>query len=213
MLYMLGQERLERLIFPLGSLTKAEVRAEAERLRLPVAHKPESQEICFVGKDYRNFLVRHIPEAIAEGELVDTAGNVVGRHGGLPLYTIGQRSGLGGALTLPSPAAEGEGSRGPQRTYVVAMEPEANRIVVGREADLLRSTVRVRRPAFNVAQPDAERALAAKIRSHGQPAACRIVQDGANLEVQFEEPQRSVSPGQVIVFYDGDLCLGGGIID
>ncbi|HLG69935.1 MAG TPA: tRNA 2-thiouridine(34) synthase MnmA, partial [Chloroflexota bacterium] len=145
MLYMLGQERLGRLLFPLGSLTKAEVRAEAERLRLPVAHKPESQEICFVGKNYRDFLAEHIPEAIAEGELVDTAGNVVGRHRGLPLYTIGQRSGLG-AVTLPSSVA-------PQRSYVVALQPETNRIVVGQEPDLLRSTLRVRQPAFNAALP------------------------------------------------------------
>src|SRR5436309_166171 len=95
-----------RLRFPLGGLTKTQVRAEAERLRLPVAHKPDSQEICFVGKDYRDFLARHIPEAIAPGELVDPAGNVVGQHSGLPLYTIGQRTGLG---NLPSPTAVGEG--------------------------------------------------------------------------------------------------------
>ncbi len=199
MLYMLGQERLRRLMFPLGHLTKAQVRAEAERLRLPVANKPESQDICFVGNDYRDFLARHIPQAIAPGELVDTAGNVVGRHGGLPLYTIGQRSGLNLAR--------------PERSYVVALQPEANRIVVGQEPDLLRHAVRVRQPAFNVEPPTPERALAAKVRSHGQLAACRLERQGDYVDVRFEEPQLAVSPGQIIVFYDGDVVVGGGIID
>lgn len=199
MLYMLGQERLRRLIFPLGGLTKAEVRAEAERLRLPVAHKPESQEICFVGRDYRDFLAQHIPEAMVQGELVDTAGNVVGSHRGLPLYTIGQRSGLNLAR--------------PERSYVVGMDPQANRIVVGQEADLLRSEVRVRQVAFNLAPPSPERALAAKIRSHGQLASCRLTASGEYVDLRFETPQRAVSPGQIIVFYDGDVVIGGGVID
>ncbi len=199
MLYMLGQERLRRLMFPLGELTKAEVRAEAERLRLPVAHKPESQEICFVGKDYRDFLAQHIPEAIVPGELVDTAGSVVGAHRGLPLYTIGQRSGLQLAR--------------PERTYVVAIQPEANRIVIGHESSLLRTRVRVRQPAFNIEPPTPGRALAAKIRSHGQLARCRLERQGEYVDVRFEEPQRAVSPGQIIVFYDGDVVVGGGVID
>ncbi len=198
MLYMLGQERLRRLMFPLGWLTKAQVRAEAERLRLPVAHKPESQDICFVGKDYRDFLAQHIPEAIAPGELVDTTGAVVGAHRGLPLYTIGQRSGLNLAR--------------PERSYVVAMQPEANRIVVGQEPDLLRGDLRVRDPAFNV-EPAQGAALAAKIRSHGQLAGCRVERQGDYVGVRFDEPQRAVSPGQIIVFYDGDVVVGGGIID
>jgi tRNA-uridine 2-sulfurtransferase len=199
MLYMLGQERLRRLMFPLGDLTKAEVRAEAERLELSVAHKQDSQEICFVGKDYRDFLARHIPEAITAGELVDTAGKVVGEHNGLPLYTVGQRSGLNLAR--------------PERSYVVALEPAANRIVVGREPDLLRGEVRVREPAFNAEPPSPERALAAKVRSHGQLAACRLERHADYVDVRFDEPQRAVSPGQVIVFYDGEVVVGGGIID
>ncbi|HLG73905.1 MAG TPA: aminomethyltransferase beta-barrel domain-containing protein, partial [Chloroflexota bacterium] len=96
---------------------------------------------------------------------------------------------------------------------VVALQPETNRIVVGQEPDLLRSTLRVRQPAFNAALPAPDQALAAKIRSHGQLAVCRITADGEYLDVRFEEPQRAVSPGQVIVFYDGDVCVGGGIID
>lgn len=207
MLYMLGQERLRRLLFPLGELSKAQVRAEAERLRLPVAHKAESQEICFVGNDYRDFLAEHIPAAIAEGELVDTAGNIVGRHRGLPLYTIGQRSGLN------APRLEASAGSTPPRTYVVSMEADTNRIVVGHDADLLRQAVRVSQPAFNAPLPGPEKALAAKIRSHGQLAACRIASAEDGLEVRFETPQRAVSPGQIIVFYDGEVCLGGGIID
>ncbi|HEX6513018.1 MAG TPA: tRNA 2-thiouridine(34) synthase MnmA [Chloroflexota bacterium] len=206
MLYMLGQDRLRRLMFPLGELTKAQVRAEAERLDLPMAHKPESQDICFVGKDYREFLAQHIPEALAPGELVDTAGRVVGRHTGLPLYTVGQRSGL------PSPSGRGQGE-GPQRRYVVALHPEANRIVIGHEPDLLRTVIRVRQPAFNLEPPSPERALTAKIRSHGQLARCRLERRGEYVDVRFEEPQRAVSPGQIIVFYDGDVVVGGGIID
>ncbi|MFI5266631.1 MAG: tRNA 2-thiouridine(34) synthase MnmA [Chloroflexota bacterium] len=198
MLYMLGQERLRRLMFPLGELTKSEVRAEAERLRLPVAHKPESQDICFVGKDYREFLAQHIPEALAPGELVDTAGAVVGAHRGLPLYTIGQRTGLNLARR--------------ERSYVVGMQPESNRIVVGQEPDLFRGELRVRDPAFNI-EPAQGAALAAKIRLHGQLASCRIERSGDYVDVRFDEPQRAVSPGQIIVFYDGDVVVGGGIID
>jgi tRNA-specific 2-thiouridylase len=199
MLYMLGQQRLQRLLFPLGELTKAEVRAEAERLGLPVAYKPDSQEICFVGKDYRDFLARHLPERIEPGELVDTAGQIVGRHRGLALYTIGQRSGLNLAR--------------PERSYVVAMQSESNRIVVGQEPDLLRAAVRVRQPAFNLEPPSPERAFAAKIRSHGGLAPCRLERHGEYVDVRLEEPQRAVSPGQVIVFYDGEVVVGGGIID
>jgi len=214
MLYMLGQERLRRLMFPLGELTKAQVRSEAERLHLPVAHKPESQDICFVGKDYRDFLAQHIPEAIVPGQLVNTAGAVVGAHRGLPLHTVGQRAGLN---VLPSPVTagedQGEGTRRqPPRTYVVGMDAETNRIVVGHEPDLFRTTLRVRDPAFNL-EPRAGAALAAKIRSHGQLASCRIERYGAELNVSFAEPQRAVSPGQIIVFYDGDVVVGGGIID
>jgi tRNA-uridine 2-sulfurtransferase len=198
MLYMLGQDRLRRLMFPLGELTKDRVRAEAVRLELPVANKKDSQEICFVGKDYRDFLAQHIPEAMQAGELVDPEGKVVGRHNGLPLYTIGQRSGLNLARA--------------DRSYVVAMQPAANRIVVGHEPDLLRGAVRVRHPAFNVV-PAEGAALAAKIRSHGQLAACRVQPNGEYVNVLFENPQRAVSPGQVIVFYDGDVVVGGGIID
>ena len=197
MLYMLGQERLRRLLFPLGELTKPEVRAEAERLGLPVAHKQESQDICFVGKDYRQFLAERIPSAIAPGELVDAGGNVVGQHAGLPLYTIGQRSGLNLARA--------------ERSYVVALEPDSNRIVVGHEPDLLRASLRVRHPAFSTDLP--ARSLAAKIRSHGQLASCQLRRDGEYIEVRFDEPQRAISPGQVIVFYDGDVVVGGGIID
>jgi tRNA-specific 2-thiouridylase len=210
MLYMLGQERLQRLLFPLGELTKDQVRAEAVRLRLPVAHKKDSQEICFVARDYREFLAQHIPEAIRPGELVDTAGHVVGRHAGLPLYTIGQRSGLN-VPRLPH-AGQSDGGRQPGRSYVVRLEPEANRVVVGPEPELFRTSLRVRRPAFNLMPPEGA-ALAAKIRSHGQLAACRIQPDGEYVHVRFEEPQRAVSPGQVIVFYDGDVVVGGGIID
>ncbi len=197
MLYMLGQERLRRLIFPLGDMTKEQVREEAVRLGLPVAHKPDSQDICFVGRDYREFLLQNIPEAILPGELVDTAGRVVGRHAGLPLYTIGQRQGLNLAR--------------PERSYVLGMDTDLNRIVVGGESGLLRTHVRVRQPAFNALAGDG--ALEAKIRSHGQLASCRLQRDGDCLNVQFDEPQRAVSPGQVIVFYDGDVVVGGGIID
>lgn len=198
MLYMLGQERLKKLMFPLGQLTKEQVRAEAARLQLPVANKKDSQEICFVGKDYREFLAQYIPEAIQPGELVDTLGNTIGGHHGLPLYTIGQRAGLNLARA--------------HRSYVVGMEQATNRIVVGQEQDLFRTHLRVREPAFNVV-PEAGVALAAKIRSHGHLAACRISPDGEYVTVNFEEPQRAVSPGQVIVFYDEEVVVGGGIID
>ncbi len=196
MLYMLGQERLRKLCFPLGHLLKEEVRAEAERLRLPMAQKKDSQEICFIGNDYRDFLARHIPEAIRPGAMVDTAGNVVGEHRGLPMYTIGQRQGLNLAR--------------PERSYVVAIDPARNTITVSGQDGLLRQDARVREASFFMAPA---RQLEAKIRSHGKLAACRVERQGSEATVVFDEPQRAVSPGQVIVFYDGDVVVGGGIID
>src|SRR5262249_25460825 len=148
MLYMLGQERLRKLMFPLGELTKLQVRQEAVRLGLSMAGKPDSQEICFVGRGYRAFLARHLPEGIQPGDLVARQGNDAGGHQGLPLYTIGQRHGL----NLARPA----------RSYVLELEPDANRVVVGGADDLTRRTVQVSGVVFNVDPPDGP--LKARIR-------------------------------------------------
>ncbi|MGH2366259.1 MAG: tRNA 2-thiouridine(34) synthase MnmA [Chloroflexota bacterium] len=199
MLYMLGQDRLSRLRFPLGELTKTRVRAEAGRLGLGLAHKPDSQEICFVGRDYRDFLARHIPEALRPGSIVDEEGVVLGQHAGLPRYTIGQRQGLNLARR--------------ERTYVLGLDAGHNALRVGGADGLLTRHAVVRQVTFS--QPRPERALA-RIRSHGELAACSLAQSdeaGDALNVTFDEPQRALSPGQVMVFYDGDVVLGGGIIE
>ncbi|MDI3327536.1 MAG: tRNA 2-thiouridine(34) synthase MnmA [Alicyclobacillaceae bacterium] len=201
-LYHLTQDQLARTLFPLGEFTKVQVREMAARFGLRVANKPESQDICFIPDgDYAGFLRRRMGEDPPEGELVDTAGNVVGTHRGIPFYTIGQRKGLGVALGRP--------------VYVVDIQPETNRVVLGSgeevfSRELLASGVNL------IAVPELDRPLrvAAKIRYTAPevPATVYPVTEG-KVHVVFDEPQRAITPGQAVVFYDGDLVVGGAVID
>ena len=208
-LFGLTEEQLARSMFPLGDLTKEEVRAIARQCRLPVAEKPESQEICFVPTgSYRGFINEYLAEqgrAIQErpGEVVGTDGRVLAEHGGIHNFTIGQRKGLGIARGGP--------------LYVIALDREQNRVVVGRNEELFRRSVVVRE--VNWIRPvdqGAEFEASVKIRNKHVPAPARIevVAAGAPGEarVEFVEPQRAVTPGQAAVFYDGDEALGGGWI-
>lgn len=200
-LWPLTQSQLAAARFPVGELTKKEVRAKARELGLPVADKPESQEICFVpGDDYRGFLRQRVPEAFRPGPIIDLRGRVVGEHEGLAAYTVGQRRGLGLASGRP--------------LYVVELDPDRNVVVVGEDRDL--ETTRLIATRVNLIAFDRlERAVAvqAKIRHNHHPAPATISPlEGERIEVVFDFPQRAVTPGQSVVFYQGDLVVGGGII-
>jgi tRNA-specific 2-thiouridylase len=210
-LFPLTQAALRHACFPLGDMTKAEVRALATRLRLPVADKPESQEICFVPDgDHAAFVERTGPAAGAAaprpGALVDLEGREVGRHAGVHRFTVGQRKGLG-----PAPS---DGRRPPAPRYVVALDAERARVVVGPREALLRSGCAVERVNWVGGEPPAGPLRAAvKIRARHPAAAALVEADRAGgALVRFEGPQAGVAPGQAAVFYDGDEVVGGGFI-
>src|SRR5947208_2988250 len=208
-LFGLTQEQLARSVFPLGELTKDRVRSIAREKRLPVAEKPESQEICFVPSgSYRDFIQAYLAEQGVElerrpGELVTTNGRVLGEHQGLYNYTVGQRKGLGVAVGAP--------------LYVIELDRERNRVVVGPNEELFGCRCLVR--DVNWIRPVREGELleaSVKIRNKHVPASARVeaVSSGARGEarVEFLEPQRAITPGQAAVFYDGDEIVGGGWI-
>lgn len=197
-LYTLAQSELERVLFPLGEYTKAEVRAIARRLQLPVADKPDSEEICFVpDNNYRNFVRERVtPEA---GEIVDTTGRVLGRHEGIVDYTVGQRRGLG---------AYGD------RRYVIDLKVADNRVVIGSEDDLLCSTLLAEQVHYVSGRaPESGTSVDVKIRYKAQPSRATLHPLQEGVELRFERPQRAITPGQAAVFYDGEIVLGGGIIE
>jgi tRNA-specific 2-thiouridylase len=206
-LWELTQEQLSRSLFPLGEMSKDEVREVARRVGLNVAEKRESQEICFVPDgDYAGFIERYLEaegredERPARGEIVDTAGRVVGRHEGVHRYTVGQRRGLGGSRQLP--------------LYVVRVEPEENRVVVGESAELLRSeftAAGVNWVAFDEPRESVRADVRVRYRHQESPAAVTPL-GGGRVRVRFDEPQRAVTPGQATVFYRGEEVLGGGWI-
>lgn len=201
-LYRVTQKQLAHVLLPLGALRKPEVRALAREMRLPVAERPESQEICFVpDNDYRSFLKEHAPEICEPGELVLTDGTVVGTHEGIAFFTIGQRRGL--------KYAAGE------RRYVIRIEPETKRVVLGRSFELLTSELRVSDPHFiPFGELAAPLQAVVKIRYRSPFAAATLEPVGpARIRVVFEQPVTGVCPGQAAVFYDGDTVLGGGIIE
>jgi tRNA-specific 2-thiouridylase len=202
-LWPLTQAQLERARFPIGELTKAEVRGKARALGLATAETPESQELCFVEGDYRQFLRERAPEAFRPGPVVDEAGREIGVHAGLGAYTIGQRRGLG---------ALAGGPPGPR--YVLRLDPARNAVVVGPGEAL--ATRRLWATDVNlIAMPELTAPIDVEARvRHGAPLArARVVPRGAAVvEVRFVEPQRAVSPGQSVVFYRGDLVVGGGVI-
>jgi tRNA-uridine 2-sulfurtransferase len=203
-LFGLRQEQLAATVFPLGALRKDQVRGLARAARLPVAEKPESQEICFVPEgSYARFIEAYLAEQGSEapaepGEIVTRDGKVLGRHEGLYRYTIGQRRGLGLATGRP--------------VYVSEIDVPANRLVVGEEEELGQQTCEVRDVNW-IAWDSLDRPVEvqAKIRSKHQPAPARLEPlDRARVRVRFDLPQRAVTPGQAAVFYSGEQVLGGG---
>jgi tRNA-specific 2-thiouridylase len=200
-LWPLSQEQLAAARFPVGDLTKDAVRAQARALGLVTADKPESQEICFIpDDDYRGFLQRRIPRAFRPGPIVDGQGNVLGEHRGLVNYTVGQRRGLGLAATRP--------------LYVTTLDPERNAVVVGTADEVeVEECWAEQVNLISVASLDGPLEVTAKIR-HSHVPAPATVQSAANgwARVRFATPQRAAAPGQSIVFYQGDLVVGGGLI-
>lgn len=206
-LFGLTQDQLAHTLFPLGDMHKPAVRERAADAGLALAQKPDSQEICFIpGGDYTTFITAYLAEqgeslAAAEGELVTSAGDVVGTHGGTHRFTVGQRKGL--HLASPEPF------------YVTAIEPATRRVTVGREEDLLCSEFTVRDTNW-IAIPALATPVRAevKIRHRHQPAAATLFPvDEQSVQVRFDEPQRAITPGQAAVFYQADDVLGGGWID
>lgn len=200
-LFNLSQEQLTRVRFPLGDLSKGEVREYARALDLATADKPDSQDVCFVrDRDKDGFLRRELNVGAEPGPIVDTDGNILGTHQGLLGYTVGQREGLGIAVGKP--------------LYVVALDQPHNRLVVGSREALLASTLTAERVNWvSIAPPDERLHAGVKIRSRHTAAHATLTPlSGDRVRVEFEEPQSAITPGQAAVFYDGDVVLGGGWI-
>jgi tRNA-specific 2-thiouridylase len=196
-LYRLTQEQLAHIMFPLGEMTKDKVREKAKELGLPVADKPESQEICFVeDDDYGRFIRENAPELVKPGPIVDLQGKEVGRHEGIAFYTIGQRKGIGHHRGEPK--------------YVIGIDPKRNAVIIGTDEETLKSELAATDLTFiSGAVPTGPLVISAKIRYNSSEAAATLYPDG---KVVFDKPQRAVTPGQSVVFYKGDEVLGGGII-
>lgn len=200
-LYNLTADKLSRIILPLGDFSKVETRNLAEELKLPVADKPDSQEICFVpDDDYKKFILERNPsaQALQAGEIVDSSGKVLGNHNGVANYTIGQRKGLG--IAAPEPL------------YVTNLDVDNKKVVVDTN-DKLFSKILMANGVHWIYKPILPKEMQAKIRYGSKFADCRVFEAGNRLRVEFSEPQRAITPGQSIVFYDGDEVLGGAIID
>jgi tRNA-specific 2-thiouridylase len=194
----LRHEHLERVLFPLGELSKTQVRDIARDTGLVVAEKPESQEVCFVPEGpLRGFLEGKIP--MAPGDIEDTTGNVIGRHQGLGAYTVGQRRGLGVSARNP--------------LYVVRLDEGRNVLVVGSDSDLLEKSLLCRLNWID-GPAVADGGISAKTRSRSPAAPVeRVTVDGDVAEVEFQTSQRAVAPGQTVAFYCGDVVVGAGLID
>jgi len=201
-LYHLGQAELSKLMFPLGGYTKAEIRDLARKYNLKTADKPDSYEICFVPNlDYKQFVSEEIPVAQRpEGDIRHVNGQVLGKHKGLPYYTVGQREGLGLAVGRP--------------LYVVALEKDSNTLVVGEKEDVLSPVAIVREVVWSSGEsPAFPCEVSAKIRSRHSEAAATLTMDGSFVRIRFQERQSAVTPGQTAVFYVGEAVIGGGVID
>lgn len=201
-LSVMGQEQLSRTMFPIGEYPKAEVRAMARRYGLDVAGKKDSQDLCFLGDgDYRRFLGDYAPDVMQSGPIVLRSGEVIGEHNGLANYTIGQRKGLGVSYAEP--------------LFVLAMNPYRNALIVGTRDELGSSTLTAKRINWTRGNVPTEAFRAeAKIRYKAKSVPALIEPlDDDRVRITFDEPLRDVTPGQGAVIYDGDICLGGGLIE
>ena len=201
-LHALSQEQLARALFPVGAMTKDETRRLARSFGLPVSEKPGSQDICFLGEgDYRLLLAERHPEALQPGPIVDLRGRVLGTHKGVAGFTVGQRKSLGIAAGAP--------------LYVLALRPAARTVVVGTKEELQQEKFTVAEINWIASDAPSDRLEAEvkiRYRQPEQPAVIRLIAPG-RAEVRWQTPQPAAAPGQSAVFYQGDVVLGGGIIE
>lgn len=198
-LYNLTQEQMKHIEFPIGEMEKTETRSVATKLGLKTAQKTESQDICFVTTDLSTFLVERVK--ITEGDIVTKDGKVVGRHQGLALYTIGQRKGLGGGFQ--------------ETMYVIGIDKANNQVIIGSEKDLYSDELIVYEPHWIIEDPILPLKCSAKIRYQTDESKCTVYpleNNSKQIKVKFDIPQKAITPGQSIVFYDGGEVLGGGLI-
>jgi tRNA-specific 2-thiouridylase len=201
-LSVLTQEQLSHALFPVGAYTKPQVRKLARDFGLPVAEREESQDLCFLGdEDYRDFLRRYMPEVEKPGPIVSKNGQQLGEHRGLAFYTIGQRKGLGIISSVPM--------------YVLAKDTSRNWLIIGKEDELGGQELTARNVNWVCGDPPSEMIrVQVKIRYKAVDAWGSVsLLDGSRVHVRFDTPLRDITPGQVVVFYEGDICLGGGIIE
>jgi tRNA-uridine 2-sulfurtransferase len=201
-LYAMTQEQLSRVLMPVGGYTKTEVREMARKLDLPVAEKPESQDICFVpDNDYEAFLRRRQPELFRPGPVLDVSGNVLGQHEGIAGFTLGQRKGLGLAFG--------------ERRYVVRLDPEKNAVVLGTEAEARARVVEAGDARWVSGRaPDEPFRAEARVRYQGRGGQALVEPLGeGRVRVTFDEPQWAPTPGQAVVFWQDDCTLGGATIE
>ena len=200
-LYMLGKDILSRLLFPLSGMTKPEIRAIAEELKLPSASSPDSQDICFI-KDIScaDFVRSRSSGEIKLGNFVDTSGKILGQHKGIGSYTVGQRKGLGIASSAP--------------LYVSHIDAESKNIILCRENELYRTTVYAENCRYFAGElPDTPFEASVSLRYTKKPGRATVTAISSNkVIIEFDEPQRAPAPGQSAVFFDGNDLLGGGII-
>lgn len=202
MMYHLTQEQLSRIIFPLGRICKKDTRRISKEKGLPTYNKAESQDICFLTSEqsYVDFLREEAPAAFKDGFIVNKKGKILGKHHGIPHYTIGQRKGLGIIAKTPQ--------------YVISIDAKKNRIIVGENEDLFRNRLLAKDLAFTDGTPPAKEFEAeGKVRYGMKVHKCHVkVQDDGRAVVTFTEPQRAITSGQSVVFYEGDRLIGGGTI-
>lgn len=198
-LHMLDQAALSKIRLPVGEMTKKDVRARAAEMGLRTAHKPDSQDICFVASgDYRDFLAQRHPEVAAPGDVLDVGGAVVGEHHGTAGFTIGQRKGIGVAV-------------GSAR-YVIDISPREQTITIGSHDDLLTDRCSVEVMSFTHHPPTTGDTVGVKVRYRSAPVDATVLSTGDRWEFRFVEPLARPAPGQSLVMYDGEFVLGGGII-
>ena len=200
-LYSLTQEQLKHTLMPVGAYAKEQIRQMAEELGLPVAHKPDSQEICFIpDNNYKRFLEEETGERACEGNFVDMDGQIIGQHRGITHYTIGQRKGLNLALGHP--------------IFVVEIRPETNEVVIGESDDVFTDGLFAENLQYMAAEKYQEgQRMLAKIRYSDKGQMCTVKQiEGDSMEIIFDRKVRAVTPGQAVVFYQDNIVLGGGTI-